>query len=350
MGFWMSNQSSALDVLRLLKDRFLGEPAGLVLHREGVGANAYRCEVDLLVSAHRLAKALAFVQEPELSPEIEEPVRGGCPCELYEELGTPRHGAKGLGTGPTRAGAEALQARGLIGDDDVERPVAVELLDQPGEGLVVDAVDVGLLIERLLPLRLRAVEDGDAHVGEVLPLGDLIRPRRYGHTERGEDQRGAYAFYRLEKVDGVERRTGLTHAHRAPAGASRIGQYVINYAPLIRARCELHTLDFLAGVKHASWMAKPFFSRFLTVRSDTTATSIHSDKHLPSMTLLFLRFRPCSFAVAHRQLAGSYPLALSIRSNESSSEYPAACAHSRNAAKSDTHSWQIAIPRPPYEA
>ena len=62
------------DVLRLLKDRFLGEPAGLVLHREGVGANAYRCEVDLLVSAHRLAKALAFVQEPELSPEIHQAV------------------------------------------------------------------------------------------------------------------------------------------------------------------------------------------------------------------------------------------------------------------------------------
>ena len=140
-----------------------------------------------------------------------------------------------------RAGAktETFQPSSLITDDNAERPLAFQRLNEPRELLVVRAIDVRLSFERRRPLLCRADDDRHAEIMEVIPLGDLIRPRALSHAQRRDDKRRTG---REEVPDVAQCREGgyrLAGTHPRPHHSPRTGQDVVNDEPLVGAGDEL---------------------------------------------------------------------------------------------------------------
>ena len=149
-----------------------------VLVRHEAVAVVALAEPPLLEGAERAAQTLALVDEPYLPPQILYTVGRRRPCEadkaapLSVDHLTQQSCPRASLTQPVR-----LQAGELVRDHRLERPRIAQLPAEPADVVVIHSVNVGVLSHRTLALLLRAGDDADGQVRQVVPLLDLFGPR-----------------------------------------------------------------------------------------------------------------------------------------------------------------------------
>jgi len=104
----------------------------------------------------------------------------------------------------------ALEARQLIQYHHVVGPgLPPDLLDQPGDVLAVDHVDVRICCQRCPALIGCADGNGAAEVLKVVPLADLVGPCVLRHALRGDDQHPRDLDHVVQQADRRQRGHGF---------------------------------------------------------------------------------------------------------------------------------------------
>ena len=209
----------------------------------------FRPEPALLERPVGPAEPLAPVEEPELAPQVGQPVRARGPGEFDES------GRVGMGDVPESTGAlaplprdellalpaglerqpQALQLRALVGHDRAVRPPVAPLLGKPDQVLVVRRVDRCVPTQGPLPLGHRADDRHDIEVREVCPLAGLRGPGLAGHAQGREDQGRVRLAGHVEGIEQREGGPGLAQPRLGPQRAAwvleRVGQHQILVLP-----------------------------------------------------------------------------------------------------------------------
>ena len=222
------------DVAQAVLDLLLG--IGQRLQAEAVPALR---EPAVSEGAEGAPQPIALVDEPRLAPEILQAVWVGRPCQADKPVDfAVRDLAQRTGALAALPQAEALEPGQLVSNDGLERPRVAQFLDQPDEVVVVHGVDVGLGVKRRFTLLGTAADRRDAQVLEVVPFGDLVRPRRLGDAQGRQNQHRIHVVDHRQVLEARQRRDGLAAAHGHPQGAARLGVQPLHGRALVVVRGE----------------------------------------------------------------------------------------------------------------
>ena len=141
-------------------------------------------------SAEGAPQPQAAVYKPHLPPEVDQRVGTGGAGQLDKHVRIlVGHTGEGLRAFAPLPQAKRFQLCGLVRHDLAKRPGGAEGVHQPGHVLVVGGVDVSGRVERGDSLARVAHDGGHAHVAELRPLVNLIRPGVLRDAQRGQNQR-----------------------------------------------------------------------------------------------------------------------------------------------------------------
>ncbi len=222
------------DVAQLVLDLDLGDRQRLDPVARPVGP-----EPPLREGGEGAAQARTCVDEPRLPPEVLEAVAGRRAGELDQALDAGvGDAAQGLGALAALAQPEPLDLGGLVQDHRGVGPLVAPVRHQPDDLLVVGGVDLRRRPHGGDALALSAHDRHDVHALQVVPLEDLLGPRRRRHAQRCYHQRRAV----LDHLQDLQRRQGrdrLAGAHAGPDRDALSVQDVVDDQRLVRTGGEL---------------------------------------------------------------------------------------------------------------
>ena len=141
-----------------------------------------RLEIGVPVLADVSPQTLSHVQEPELRPQVHEPVTAGCPRKAHD----PFHlGPQGL-HGFEPLGLLVLERRQFVQDHHIKIQPAV--LAKPHQVLPVHDVKVCWLLESPPPFRHGPYHHAAGELLQVVPFPEFFRPSISRYSEGGHDQ------------------------------------------------------------------------------------------------------------------------------------------------------------------
>ena len=222
------------DVLDAALHRFSGTVPGLVAVLGGP-------EVVPAVVGDVPAQPLPLVEKVDLGPEVEQAVRPWRAGQLDHFVDAGAHRLEGF----EPLGGMVLEAGCLVQNHHVKVPAPGQCVNQPGDVLAVDDVNIRWGFQCGFALLLCAQHGGNAQVLQVLPFLCLILPRRLCDLLRGDDERSADLQPVVDQlVDGGQRDHRLAQAHLHPERHPGLLEDRFDARLLIRVRVKLlHCFD-----------------------------------------------------------------------------------------------------------
>ena len=149
-----------------------------------MGIHPGRIQISGLKDSLCFSQAFPLIHQIDLRPKIRDAFRGRSSGQPNESLRRWHHTAQGL----EALGFWTFESRQLIDHDQLERPSLIKAFNQISDIVLAHQIDVFPGRNWLSSLCHRCCDQSPGQEPGMIPLLDLIRPRRFDDAFRTDDQ------------------------------------------------------------------------------------------------------------------------------------------------------------------